>query len=170
MTNSGLEAIFLSNRERLLRFLVAHGAGDAAEDLLQELWIKISLTQTGPVSQPLSYLYRAANNLMLDRYRSRQQSAKRDADWTEASTTISGQSDEPSGERVLIARGQLREAQAALDALGDRAATIFRRYRIDGTGQRQIADEMGISLSTVESDLRRAYRAMIDLRKSFDEA
>jgi RNA polymerase sigma factor (sigma-70 family) len=170
MANAGLEAVFLDNRERLLRFLAAHGAGEAAEDLLQELWLKLSASETGPVAQPLSYLYRAANNVMLDRYRASQQAARRDAAWIDAATTVPGQSDQPSGERPLIAREQLRIAQRTLDGLGERTAAIFRRHRIDGIAQRDIAREMGVSLSTVEADLRKAYRALIDLRRTFDEA
>ena len=170
MSSTGLEAVFLSNRDRLLAFLRSHGAGDAAEDLLQELWIKLTAASGGPIAQPLSYLYRAANNLMLDRYRSHQQATKRDHDWTEAATTVAGQSDDPSSERKLIAREQLRLAQAALDALGERPAAIFRRHRVDGVGQRDIAAEFGVSISTVEADLRRAYRAMIELRSRLDEA
>ncbi|MGC6327851.1 RNA polymerase sigma factor [Rhizorhabdus sp. FW153] len=169
MSDTGLEAVFLSNRERLLGFLRAHGAGDAAEDLLQELWIKITAAPTGPIAQPLSYLYRAANNLMLDRYRSQQQATKRDHDWTEAATTLPGMSDEPSTERRLIAREQLSIMQRTIDSLGERAAAIFRRHRIDGVGQRDIAQEFGVSISTVESDLRRAYRTVIETRRRFDE-
>lgn len=169
MSDTGLEAVFLTNRDRLLGFLRAHGAGEAAEDLLQELWLKIAAAPTGPIAQPLSYLYRAANNLMLDRYRSLNQATKRDQDWSEAATTVLGTSDEPSSERSLIAREQLATAQQTLDALGERPAAIFRRHRIDGVGQRDIAVEFAVSISTVESDLRRAYRAMIDLRRRFDE-
>ncbi|HEY0324811.1 MAG TPA: RNA polymerase subunit sigma-70, partial [Allosphingosinicella sp.] len=36
MAGGGLEAVFLTHRAALLRFLRARGAGDAAEDLLQE--------------------------------------------------------------------------------------------------------------------------------------
>ena len=169
MSGSGLEAVFLANRERLRGFLAAHGAGDAADDLLQELWLKLSSAHTGPIAQPLSYLYRAANNLMLDRYRATQAAAQRDADWTETATTFPGRSDEPSGERRLISREALELAQATLDALGERVATIFRRHRLDGIPQRDIAHEMGVSISTVESDLRRAYRAMIELKERLDE-
>ena len=43
----------------------------------------------GPIAQPLSYLYRSANNLMLDRYRSYQQAVKRDQDWSDAASTSS---------------------------------------------------------------------------------
>ncbi|MET0239359.1 MAG: RNA polymerase sigma factor [Sphingobium sp.] len=169
MTEAGLRAIFLANRDRLLRFLAAQGAGDEAEDLLQELWFKVAGAAGQPIGQPVSYLFRAANNLMLDRYRSRRQAQKRDTDWSEVETSATGASDAPSGERALIARQQLDLVQAELEALGPRAAAIFRRHRVDGVAQRDLAAEFGVSLSTVESDLRRAYRAMIDLRRRFDE-
>lgn len=54
---------------------------------------------------------------------------------------------------------------AMLDALGSRVSTVFRRHRIDGTPQRAVAAELGISLSTVESDLRVAYRALSDWKE-----
>ncbi len=170
MSDSGLQSVFFANRDRLLRFLAAHGAGDAAEDLLQELWIKVSTSPSGPVAQPLSYLYRAANNLMLDRYRSVRQAAKRDADWSEIENDGADRAQDPIGERPLIAREQLRIVQTELDGLGERVAHTFRRHRIDGVPQKMIARELGVSLSTVETDLRKAYHALIALRRRLDEA
>ena len=167
----GLEGVFLANRARLLRFLQAHGAGDAAEDLLQQLWLRLAAAPSGPVAQPLSYLYRAANNLMVDRHRALRQAVLRDQNWSDLQHAASAESPgAPAGERALIARQQLAAVTAALDALGDRAATAFRRHRLDGTSQRDIAAELGVSLSTVESDLRRAYAAVIAVQRSFDEA
>jgi RNA polymerase sigma factor (sigma-70 family) len=164
MQNTGLEAVFLANRDALLRFLTAHGAGDAAEDVLQELWLKLQSARSGPIAAPLAYLYRAANNLMLDRYRSHRQAAQRDHDWSEA-----GPTEQPDSERSLIAREQVAQAAAALDALGPRVAAIFRRHRLDGVGQREVAAEFGVSLSTVEADLRKAYAALIAIRRQSDE-
>lgn len=169
MSDTGLQAVFLANRDRLLRFLAAHGAGDAAEDVLQELWIKLSTSSAGPVAQPLSYLYRAANNLMLDRYRSVRQAAKRDSDWSAVEHDGTDRAQDPAGERPLIAREQLGIVQQTLDGLGERAAHAFRRHRIDGVPQKLIARELGVSLSTVETDLRKAYRALIELRRRLDE-
>ena len=167
---SGLQAVILANRDKLLRFLVAHGAGDAAEDVLQDLYVRVAAADAGPVAQPMSYLYRAANNLMVDRFRSRRQAERREQDWSDsAGPTEPDRSDEPSPERRLIARETLAGAQAVLDGLGVRPATIFRRHRIDGVQQRDIAREMGVSLSTVEADLRRAYRALLDYRRAADE-
>jgi RNA polymerase sigma-70 factor (ECF subfamily) len=169
--HAGLEAVFLENRARLLAFLAARGAGDAAEDLLHELWLKVSTGERGPIASPLSYLFRAADTLMIDRYRSQRQADKRDRDWSEASGgALPGVSDAPSVERHLIGRQQARLVAETLDRLGQRAAAVFRRHRIDGVPQRQVAREMGASLSTVESDLRGAYRALAELKERLDEA
>ena len=69
---------------------------------------------------------------------------------------------------MLIAREQLAEAEAALRDLGERTDLVFRRFRIEGVSQRDIADELGISLSAVEKHLQKAYRALIELRRRFD--
>lgn len=157
---TGIEAVFLANRDKLVRFLVGRGAGDAAEDLVHDLWIKVSGRMDGPIGNPLAYLFRAADMLMIDRYRARRQADLRDRDWSE------GQDDAaPPAERVIAARQEAVQVAAALTALGPRTAAIFRRARVDGVPQRQIAEEMGISLSTVESDLRIAGRALADLKE-----
>lgn len=169
MTINGLEAVFLENRAKLLRFLRARGSGEFADDLLQELWLRAASAEAGPIAEPLSYLYRVANNLMLDRHRAATRAQRRDHDWHEvADGSASGVSDAPPADRVLIARERLREVEAALAALGERPAAVFRRHRIDGAGQREIADEFGVSLSSIEKDLQKAYRALIDLRRKDD--
>ena len=169
-SSSGLEAAFLAHRDRLLRFLAARGAGDAAEDLLQELWLKIAAGRTGPIAAPLSYLFRVADTLMIDRYRSARQAERRDHAWSEANDgATAGVSDAPSAERHMIGREQARLVEQTLAALGERPAAIFRRHRIDQVPQRVVAEEFGVSLSTVESDLRRAYAALAALKERFDE-
>ena len=170
MTTSGLEAVFLENREKLVRFLLSLGAEDA-EDLLHDLWLRIQSSRPGPIATPLPYLYRAAHNLMLDRYRSARQSAAREQAWSDVTGAAdAGRSDEPSAERVLIAREEAEIVDEALLAIGARAARVFRRHRLDGIEQRVVAAELGVSLSTVEADLRKAYSTMIELKRRFDEA
>jgi RNA polymerase sigma-70 factor (ECF subfamily) len=167
---TGLEAVFLANRDPLLRFLRAHGAGEAAEDLLQELWLKLAAAPSGPVASPMSYLYRAANNLMIDRHRAERQAAQRNRDWSDlAHGEAGGASDEPLADRRLISREELGAVEAALAGVGDRATTVFRRHRIDGLSQRAVAAEMGLGLSTVEGDLRAVYGTLIEARRRIDE-
>ncbi len=165
-----MDAVLLAHRAQLLRFLAAHGAGDAAEDLLQELWIRVTRRPTGPVANPLAYLYRAANNLMVDRYRAERQARQRDHAWSEARGGLDERAPEPDAEDILIARQELGRMDAALAALGERAARCFRRFRLDGVPQKEIAAELGVSISTVEADLRRAYAALIAVRRQSDDA
>ncbi|WP_267432524.1 RNA polymerase sigma factor [Sphingomonas sp. GM_Shp_1] len=161
MTPTGIEAVFLANRDKLVRFLTARGAGDAAEDLVQDLWLKVSGRMDGPIANPLAYLYRAADMLMIDRYRSRRQAEQRDQAWAEGQ----GGPEPPAAERAVAARQTAERVAAALTALGERPALIFRRVRIDGVPQKQIAAELGISISTVESDLRMAAHALAALKE-----
>lgn len=169
-TNQGMDAVLLAHRAQLLRFLESHGAGDAAEDLFQELWMRVTQRPTGPVANPLAYLYRAANNLMVDRYRADRQARQRDHAWTQARGVAEDVAPDPSAEQTLISREELRRMDEALAALGNRVSTCFRRFRLDGMPQRQIAAELGVSLSTVESDLRRAYAALLVVRRQSDDA
>ncbi|RYD44643.1 MAG: sigma-70 family RNA polymerase sigma factor [Sphingomonadales bacterium] len=159
----GIEGVLLANRDRIVRFLEVRGAGNTAEDLFQDLWMRLSDRKTGPISDPLPYIMRAANNLMLDRYRSSRQSELRDKAWGEASATHS-----PSTEASLISREQLALVETAIASTGDRPARIFRRFRVDGLSQRDIAGEMGVSLSTVEADLRKVYAALAVFRRQLD--
>src|SRR3546814_3939864 len=69
-----------------------------------------------------------------------------------------------SSESALISREQLTLVEAAIAATGERPAQVFRRFRVDGVHQRDIAGEMGVSLSTVEADLRKVYAKLAEIR------
>jgi RNA polymerase sigma-70 factor (ECF subfamily) len=167
--SQGLEAIFLENREPLLRFLRARGAGDQADDLVQDVWLRAAASATGPIANPKAYLFRVAHNLMIDNHRADTQRFQREQNWSDARRSAeAGVSDEPSIEQSLVARGMLKHAQSVLDELGEPTTTIFRRFRIDGVAQKSIASDLGVSLATVEKHLQKAYRAMLALKKEFD--
>lgn len=161
----GLQQVVLNERGRLLRFLKARGAGDEAEDLLQELWQRAGAASSQPIADPVSYLFRAAENLMRDLRRSTVSREKRQFEWQDIRSSAD---EEPLGERVLIARARLRAVEERLEELGPRVALVFRRYRIEGVSQSAIAQDLGISLSSVEKDLQKAYRAVAELKERFD--
>ncbi len=164
MSGGGLAEAFMANRAALLRYLRGRGAGDEAEDLLQDLWLKLDgHTEIGFVDAR-AYLYRMAHNLMLDRQRgSIRRRRREDAYYSDAGG--GGAGDAPGAERTLLGRETLRRVEAVLSALGPRTDLIFRRYRIEGISQRDIAGELGITLSAVEKQLQKAYRAVASVQE-----
>ena len=170
MQHHGLQAIFEDNREQLLRYLRAHGAGDSAEDLLQDLWLKVSTSTQGPIASPRSYLFRAATNLMIDVRRSEAQQQRREVEWSGLTDRLPGSpANDPDPERQLAGRQSLQKVQSELQKLPSRALAIFRQHRIEGLTQREVASAMGLSSSTIESDLRMVYRLLDELKRGLDE-
>ncbi len=163
MAGDGLAAAFATHRAQLLRYLRARGAGEEAEDCLQDLWIRVQTVSTDMATDPRAYLYRMAHNLLLDRRRSEIRRGRRDTAYHD-DVQAGGEADEaPAAERILIAREKLRRVEATLRGLGARTDHIFRRHRIDEIPQRDIAAELGLSLSAVEKHLQKAYRAIAAL-------
>ena len=169
--SAGLLALFTEVRPALLRYLGSRGARpEEAEDILQDVQVKLLADGVGSVDQPRAYLYRMTNNHFLASRRMAGRRMRREEDWVSAQGADRGEIDQkPSAEAELIARQQLAILQRVLDALPERTRTIFRRFRIDGEPQRLIADELGISVSAVEKHLARAYQAIADVKLRLDE-
>ena len=168
--NGLLRTALLEHRPALLRYFIARRVPpEEAEDVLQDLVVKLESHASGPVAEPRAYLYRMAENLLLDRIRSDGRRRGREQAWVavQAGATLETD-DRPSPEQALIARERLALVSAALGALPERTLSVFRRYRIDGVPQRQIAAEAGISLSAVEKHLQKAYRAVVEVQARLD--
>lgn len=170
MTCDGLLAIFMDLRPVLARFLVVRGAQvGEAEDVLQELYIKLTEQTTGPIADPRAYLYRMAHNLLTDRHRSAARRHRREEDWAGVPTGGMPDNDsQPSIETVLLDRERLKSVVDALAVLPERTVDIFQRYRIDGQSQKAIAIALGLSLSAVEKHLQRGYRVVLDAKQRLD--
>lgn len=165
MSDSGLRGHFAAARPRLLRFLTARlGNAADAEDILQDMWLKLDRLQSGPVASPDAYLHKMALNLANDLVRQRSRSHARDAAWLDASSgdDLSGESDPaPSPERLVAGRQELLRLSAAVAALPDRAREVFQRHRLNGESHSDVAAAMGISKSAVEKHMATAMRHLL---------
>lgn len=159
---AGLEAVFADMRPALIRRASAMGAGGDAEDVVQDVWLKIRNAE-GPIANPQAYLLRMVYTAVLDRRRGMRRTAARDAAWSTPANLPEDGVQPADAERRLIAAQTLAVVEARLAAIGDPAAAIFRRHRIDGVTQRRLAEEFGMGLSTVEKHLRKVYAALLDL-------
>jgi RNA polymerase sigma-70 factor (ECF subfamily) len=162
--SGGLLAVFERHRPELLRFLAARCGDPAeAEDHLQELWLKVSRHGGGPIADGPAYLFRMANNQVLDAIRGRRRGMLRDRRWLAEEGGGEGLAEDrpdpelPADEAIMREQeiGRLRRAIAALPP-GAREA--LRLFRIEGKPQAEIAEIMGISRSGVEKHLAVAMR------------
>src|SRR6478752_9289104 len=111
-SETGLQTTYASERAALLRFLAARtGSAAEAEDVVQELWLKLRAGSPGPVSNPRAYLYRMAQNLVLDRLREQRRRTVRDQSYSDEAMDRPMGHAEPydpgdSAESQLIARDE----------------------------------------------------------------
>jgi len=161
---TGLAGIFALHRSELLRFLVARcGAADTAEDLLQDLWIKASSRPDGPIANPRAYLFRMANNLVLDLRRAQHRAMRRNHAWIVANDGGDSLIEEWADPALPVDEELVRQQEAALlqtaiAALPAGAQRALRLHRLEGHSQGEVAQIMGISRSGVEKHLANAMK------------
>jgi RNA polymerase sigma-70 factor (ECF subfamily) len=160
----GLSRLYEEHRAEILRFLRAR-TGDAAEaeDVVQELWIKLQNTDSGPVANGRAYLFRMAHNLVLDRLREQRRRRLRDTGWTlerSAGTTGEGELVDPgpSTESELLEKEELARLSKAIAQLPEGARRAFCLHKIDGLSHVEVAARLGISRSGVEKHVAVAMK------------
>jgi len=167
--SSGLAAIFLANRDRLLRFFTSRTRDPVeAEEIVQEIYLRLDRAAR-PVGDAIGYLHRIGLNLVVDRARERERRAARDKDWTDSNTTRLGDDyidEQPSPYAQAAAKERAERIARALASLPPGAARVFRMHRIEGMSHSEVAGRLGISRKGVEKHMATALR---HLAKEIDE-
>lgn len=141
--------------EAMLRRFIALRIGGAmdVDDLVHEVFLRFAHRPADQVIERLdSYLFQTAANLIRDR--ARHQRVRQLA--AEQIGEFSVGAEEATPEQSLIDRQTLAQVRAALADLPDRTRHVFLLYRIDGLRHQDIANALGVSVSTVEKDVRQA--------------
>lgn len=156
---------YLDKRDMLLRYVTAACRDSGtAEDIVQDMYLKLSaLTEEPAVDNPSGYLFRMANNLYLNRLRALKSERTRDHAWQSSSNEMMGAdtiTDEPTPEARITGRQQMARLKAAVDDLPEKTRAIFRLHKLDGVPQTQVAQQLGISISSVEKHLATALKTL----------
>jgi RNA polymerase sigma-70 factor (ECF subfamily) len=171
----GLAAAYDEHRAAILRFLRARTRdASEAEDVVQELWIRLRESASGPVANARGYLFQMANNLVLDRERERRRRLARDKRWTEQSHTLVPAADntvqavdpQRSPELQLADAEERDRLLRAIEALPEGARRAFCLHKLEDLSHAQVAARLGISRSGVEKHIALAMkhlrRALLD--------
>ncbi|WP_082545396.1 MULTISPECIES: RNA polymerase sigma factor [unclassified Sphingomonas] len=158
----GLAAVLTTSRPQLIRFFTSRtGSPAEAEDVVQEIWLHVARSDTGPVANPIAFFHRVGMNIVLDRLRERQRRARREQGWSDVAIERQGgeaTDDAPSPHEIVDGRQQAKRLAAAIEALPPGAGRVFRRHKIDGLSHAEVAAEFGISRSAVEKHIAVALR------------
>jgi RNA polymerase sigma-70 factor (ECF subfamily) len=171
-TAQELAALYGVYRADLLRFLTAR-TGDAgeAQDILQDLWIKAQQSPGAPVANGRAYLYRMAQNMVVDRLRERQRRGRRERVWSDEATGFQAAGIEPAdsglnAEEAMLDREEVARLASAIATLPEGARRAFELHKVEGLSHADVAIRLGISKSGVEKHMAVAMkylrRAMLD--------
>ncbi|PHV06615.1 RNA polymerase subunit sigma-70 [Janthinobacterium sp. BJB412] len=127
-------------------------------DLRQEVYVRVY--EAAGRARPLRaapFVMATARHLLIDRAR-RQQLVEIDsvADLPELGM------DELSPERHAAGRAELDQLWQALAALPPRCREVVRLRKMEGLSQREVAAKMGIKEDTVEKQIAKGMRALVD--------
>ena len=174
---SDFDSIYAQFRPKLLRYLKRLVGPDDAEDLSQEVFLKIHAGLEGFRGEAAlsTWIYRIATNAALDRLRNRSLreteqvvsyfEAAGDASHASAVTDVAGDAPERSAESLLMRRETNECIRAFVDALPDGYRTVLALRELDGLKNREIAEILGLSIDAVKI---RLHRARLALKKRFD--
>ena len=146
--------VYLAHRAALIDHAAPIvGCRARAEDVVQEAWFRFaSLREREEIAQPVGYLYRIVRNLAVDwarRLSTERRSVGDPALFNPASLA-------PSVEHEALYRDELRLVAEALAELPERMRIAFEMRRLGGCTLRQIADELGISVTLAHQLVREA--------------
>lgn len=145
-----LLADYMDLDQRLTRRL---GSADLAADVLHETYLRLQrIDEIGPVRSPKAYLFRIALNIANDHRRAESRRLTVD----EVDCLLYIPDDRPDAARVTEDRSELNLLKRAIAELPERRRHVLMLSRIEDLPNREIADRLGVTVRTVETDLKQA--------------
>ncbi len=145
-----------SLKSRVARML---GNRDLAGDALQDTWLRVNSRQPeeGLIHSPAGYLLRVAVNIALDIQRRQAKSLPID----EVSELMEMADVAPGPEQTAEARSSMERLRRHIDRLPKRQRQVVLLVHWESIEQKEVARRLGVSLRTVESDLKKAHDYLI---------
>lgn len=153
---AAFDALFRTWYAPLVRYALGFAKGDlaAAEELVQNAFAKLwAQRETLDLQHSIkAYLYRMVHNQALNEIRSQRTHERYKAHQTrQMADEVEPPKDDPElGKRVLT----------VLEALPKQCRQVFELSRFEALKYREIADQLGISIKTVESHMGKALRVL----------
>ncbi|KGB55016.1 RNA polymerase, sigma-24 subunit, ECF subfamily [Sphingopyxis sp. LC81] len=147
------EAVCHTEHARLLRYLRRRVGPDEAPDLVQEAFARL-LGARNPerIENPAAYLSRITRNMLINRARKRQRGLPVFFPLDEERTAPTA----PEQTWRIEAKDLQRLYRQAVRAMPPKTRRVFVMHRVHRQSYKDIAEQVGISVATVEYHMARA--------------
>ncbi len=128
---------------------------DIAADIIQDTFVRLMTSSPSAelIENQKGYLYRIADNLVIDHLRRRSLQSNR---FVSLDVAQNRPDDLPDAEAVLAYRQAVQTLADAINELPPRCRKVFLLNRFDGLNYREIAGRLRISTSMVEKHMMKA--------------
>ncbi|MGE8177843.1 RNA polymerase sigma factor [Pseudomonas fluorescens] len=156
MSQSRFNHVFLAQRVSLLRTLERMvNNHSTAEDLLQETYLRVARALSERAIDHLEpFVFQTARNLALDHLRARRIQSRTMLEDVPLNVVQSIAAPLSSAEDAAHAEQLLERLNISLSQLTPRQQQIFILSRLHGHSYLEIAEQLSVSLSTVQKDLK----------------
>ncbi|AXP01772.1 MULTISPECIES: RNA polymerase sigma factor [Pseudomonas] len=156
MSQSRFHHVFLAQRTPLLRTLERMVSNPStAEDLLQETYLRVTRALGERTVEHLEpFVFQTARNLARDHLRARRIQSRTLLDDVPLEVVHNVVAPQSSAEDAAHAQQLLERLNVSLQALSSRQQQIFILSRLHGHSYQEIAERLGVSLSTVQKELK----------------
>lgn len=132
---------------------------DEAEEIVQEAYARLFAREDwASIAHPHAFTMRIIRNLAIERFR-RAEVARIDRSATVAALDVADY--QPTPDIVAMGRSELRRVAEVMQEMPPRMRQAIHLRRIEGLPPAQVAERMNISVSTVETHIKRALRLLV---------
>lgn len=170
MSLSRFNQVFLTQRVVLLRTLQRMvNNHSTAEDLLQETYLRVTRALSErPIDHLEPFVFQTARNLALDHLRARRIQSRTLQEDVPLDVLQSVASPVTTPEDAAHAEQLLEHLSVSLGQLSARQQQIFILSRLHGCSYQEIADQLQVSLSTVQKELKLIMAICIGVTERLD--
>ena len=170
MSQSRFNNVFLTQRISLLRTLERMvNNHSTAEDLLQETYLRVTRALNERAIDHLEpFVFQTARNLALDHLRARRIQGRTLLEDVPMEVVENVAAPTSSAEDAAHAEQLLERLNLSLNQLSPRQQRIFILSRLHGHSYQEIAEELRVSLSTVQKELKLIMAICIGVAERLD--
>ncbi len=134
-------------------------AGHDIDDIVQEAYCRLAgLSSVAHIANGRAYFFQTIRNIAIERIR-RARVVRIDQVTEIESLDVLDY--EPSPERIVAGRRELRRVEQLIEELPERCRQIFKLRRIHGVPQREVARLLGVTENVVEVQVMRGLRLVL---------